>query len=487
MSLGTPRSHGDSAFPGEPGVGPDLAPPFTAPDEDTRWLFGLNRLGFRPGLRRIQGLLTDLGNPERKLRTLVTAGTNGKGSTTRILSRLLQDAGHHVATYTSPHLLGVHERILLADQPLDQAEFSARVRAIRPLVEKHGASWFETLTALAVQVASEAGVAFFCCETGLGGRLDATNALPAVATLIATVDLDHQNILGETRTQIANEKLGLLKTGVPLFCGVDNELRPQFFQAAVTRGCPCYFLDELARWEDPNAEDAARAGRWNLTLRAGIWQDIPDPGTAALRRNVALALLSLATLAGKTGDKLLPQDVPASLGNLFLPGRYQRVLRDPEWIFDTAHNTQALAGTLAEFLRSAGRGRKIVLLGGMGDKRLDPSLGPLLVRSDAVVAAPLSLPRSRQLEDLREMLGSWGISLNEGQPGGKLAGVLVLPDLTAALARLAADLKPEDQVLVTGSCFTVAEVLWRLGFKDLDETRRVQPAGPRLAVLKERP
>jgi len=148
MALGRSRRDEDinsansdpTAYPGEPGVGVDLAPPFVAGDDATSWLFSLNRFGIRPGLTRIQGLLADLGHPEKKLRTLVTAGTNGKGSTTRILARLLQDAGYRVATYTSPHLLRVHERIEINDCPVDAADFAYRVKAIRPLTEKHGAS-----------------------------------------------------------------------------------------------------------------------------------------------------------------------------------------------------------------------------------------------------------------------------------------------------------------------------------------------------------
>ena len=241
MALGSPRRDGDSRqtgdtsgnHPGEPGIGLDLSPPFVAGDEATRWLFSLNRFGIRPGLVRVQGLLADLGNPQENLRTLVTAGTNGKGSTTRVLAHLLQAAGYKVATYTSPHLLKVHERIMINDQPVDAAEFATRVEDIRPLAEKHGASWFETLTALAVQIAHDEKVDFFCCETGLGGRLDASNALPAVATLLTTIGLDHQRILGDSRAEIAAEKLGLLNKDVPLFCGVDEELRSQVFMAAV--------------------------------------------------------------------------------------------------------------------------------------------------------------------------------------------------------------------------------------------------------------
>ena len=132
----------------------------------------------------------------------------------------------------------MHERVRIDERPVAPDHFARRVTAIRPLVEKHEASWFETLTALAVQEARDPGVDFVCCETGLGGRLDATNALPALATLLTTVGLDHQRILGETRAEIPAEKLGLLKRGVPLFCGVDEDLQAPGLPSAVPPAAP---------------------------------------------------------------------------------------------------------------------------------------------------------------------------------------------------------------------------------------------------------
>ena len=479
--MGLGRSNPDNPFshPGEPGVGVDLDPPFVAGDEATRWLFSLNRFGIRPGLVRIKGLLDDLGNPEKHLQTLVTAGTNGKGSTTRVLALLLQAAGHKVVTYTSPHLLNVHERIRINDRPIDAAEFATRVEAIKPLTEKHEASWFETLTALAVQIARDEGADFFCCETGLGGRLDASNALPAVATLLTTVGLDHQRILGETRQEIAGEKLGLLKRGVPLFCGVDEDLRSQVFVAAVNSGSPCYFLDELARWDDANPWQGS-VSTWDIFLRDRVFLGLPDTGTGALRRNVALALLALAELETTTGRQLLPPDIPRTLGNLFLPGRYQHLLRTPDWYFDTGHNTQALAGILREFLSGNQQGRNILLFGAMYDKDITGDLSQTFGRFDVVLGAPVSLPRSRTPEELAQLFESWGFTPRpwSNKDESDLPACAVAPSLKAALGRLASRLGPRDRVLVTGSCFTVAEVFYQLGFTELDQTRGVGQAGP---------
>ena len=481
MALGRPSRGGNGALPGEPAVGPDLPPPFAAENDSMRWLFGLNRFGIRPGLVRIEGLLDDLGHPERDLATLVVAGTNGKGSATRALACLLGAAGHRVVTYTSPHLLGVRERIRIDDRPVAREAFAARVEAIRPSVEKHGASWFETLTALAVWIARDEGVDFFCCEAGLGGRLDASNALPAQAVVLTTVGLDHQRILGGTRQEILAEKLGLLKRGVPLFCGVDEDLRSQVFQAAVASGSPCLFLDEVVRLLPPASD-----GTWDLALRGQRLTGLPDPGTGFLRRDVALALLTLCELGAARGRDLLPADVPGALGNLFLPGRYQPVLSAPDWIFDTAHNEQALAGTLRQFTGEA-TGRRVILFAGMYDKDLPPELGPLLSRGDLIVAAPLSLPRSRTVDELYALLDGWGLQPRRVCSAADVdkAGCLVWADLAAALSWLADTLEATDRVLVTGSCFTVAEVLYKLGFDDLDDTRAVRPAPAVLARLKE--
>ena len=470
MVLGSPWRDGDFGHPGEPGVGPDLAPPFVAGDDATRWLFNLNRFGIRPGLVRIQGLLADLGHPEDHLRTLVVAGTNGKGSTTRILALLLQEAGYRVATYTSPHLLNVHERIMIDDRPVDEAAFASRVEAIKPLVKRYEASWFETLTALAVQIAHEEKVDFLCCETGLGGRLDASNALPPVATLLTTVGLDHQRILGDSLEEITAEKLGLLKRGVPLFCGVAEEVRNQVFTAAVMAGSPCHFLDELARWPDGG-------GAWDLVLREKVFPDLPDPGTVTMRRNVALAILSLAELETSLGKELLPRDVARALGNLFLPGRYQTVLSDPDWIFDTAHNAQALQSVWREFAGRPGPGRKVVVFGAMHDKDTPADPAALLAGCDTLIGVPVSLPRSRTCAELKDLFRVWGrdpVAWPDDTAG--LPPTAVAPDIPQALRLLARNLQPADTVLVTGSCFTVAETLYRLGFTDLAATRVPQAA-----------
>ncbi len=459
--MAAPRSSAPPPEPpaGEPGVQTVGLPPFVPDDPALAWLFGLNRFGIQPGLERIAALLAELGHPERGLRTIVVAGTNGKGSATRLLAALLGAAGHRVACYTSPHLLRVHERLELDGEPCDPARFAAAAARLRPAIERLGASWFEALTAIALDLCRDAGSELLCCEAGLGGRLDASNALPAAATLLTSVALDHEQLLGDTLAQIAAEKLGLLKPGAPLFCAVPEALRAQVFAAGVEAGSPVHFLDEQAVITPREA-----SGRWDLVTRRGVTAGLPPLAAPWLRRNAALALLCVEELAAQ-GLVRAPADPGAALAGTFLPGRHQLVLTAPDWIFDTAHNGEALRAALDTFLARPVAGRRLVLFGSMREKALDDGVGERMRRCDGVVAAPVALPRARTAAELADLLLGWGFARPD-----------VAPDLGAALARLGRLAGPDDAVLVTGSCFTVAEALWRLGFSDLRETRVPRPA-----------
>jgi folylpolyglutamate synthase/dihydropteroate synthase len=175
--------------------------------------------------------------------------------------------------------------------------------------------------------------------------------------------------------------------------------------------------------------------------------------------------------------RLLPGDTADALGNLFLPGRYQTVLTDPDWIFDTAHNAQALESVWREFSARQGSGRKVVVFGAMHDKDTPADPAAMLTGCDALIGVPVSLPRSRTRDELEGLFRSWGrdpVAWPDDDEG--LPRAAVAPDIPRALHLLARNLQPADTVLVTGSCFTVAETLYRLGFADLEATRVPQEA-----------
>jgi len=276
-------------------------------------------------------------------------------------------------------------------------------------------------------------------------------------------------VLGDTLPAIAAEKLGLLKAGAPLFCAVPAGLKAQVFAAGVAAGAPVHFLDEQARIEE-------RAdGVWELVTRRARLGGLPPLAAPWLRANAALALLCVEELAA-TGVARRAADPAAALASVFLPGRHQRVLTDPDWVFDTAHNGQALTAALATFLARPVGGRRFAIFGCLREKSLDAGVGELLRRCDRVVAAPPRLPRARDAADLAGLLRGWNV--------GGTAGPEVARDLGEAIGRVAAAARPDDAVLVTGSGFVVAETLWRLGFRDLRQTRAPRPAAEVLRELR---
>ena len=192
---------------------------------------------------------------------------------------------------------------------------------------------------------------------------------------------------------------------------------------------------------------------------------------------MALAMLALARLEGRAGERLLPTDPAAALRDLFLPGRFQLVLRDPDWIFDTAHNQQALTEALGAFAARPCRGRRFVLFGAMHDKELPVGVGQALHGCGGVLGAPVALPRSRGRDELAAIFTGWGLREAGADTVAPLAGRFALADdVPAALRRLSPILTADDAVLVTGSCFLVAEVLHQLGYAKLTDTRTPKPA-----------
>jgi dihydrofolate synthase / folylpolyglutamate synthase len=197
---------------------------FTDPLE---WLFGLEQFGIKLGLDNITRLLDALGHPERAFRSVHVAGTNGKGSVTAMVDAALRAAGHRSARYTSPHLIDLSERFVIDGERIDGAALSAAVGDLRDVVDQLRGdgtldvqpTFFEVTTAVAFELFRRARVEVAVCEVGLGGRLDATNVLQPEVTAITSIGLDHQQYLGTTLRDIALEKAGIVKAGVPVVVG----------------------------------------------------------------------------------------------------------------------------------------------------------------------------------------------------------------------------------------------------------------------------
>jgi dihydrofolate synthase / folylpolyglutamate synthase len=332
-------------------------------DSATAWIASLSPWPEEFGLERMHALLTDLGDPQQTFRAIHVVGTNGKSTTTRLTAALLRGAGLRVGAYTSPHVAGWHERL-----DTDAEGFERAVARVRPAAEGAGATQFEALTAAALTDFADQGVDAAVVEAGLGGRLDATNVLRAPVVVLTNVGLEHTQQLGETREEIAAEKLAVVQEG-----------------AAVVLCEP--------EW-DPLARSSGAA----TTVLTG-------------RSNLALAVAATETFLGAPVD--------ASTANAVqLPGRLERRGEAPLEIWDGAHNLDGVGWLLS---RLPDR-RYVVVASILRDKNVEGMLAALSAVGDTVVATASAQPRALSADELATLARRWfERTETERDPGAALA------------------------------------------------------------------
>lgn len=404
-------------------------------------LRSLELFGMRFGLDRMRRMMTALGSPERSFRTIQVLGTNGKSSTTRMTAAILQRHGLRTGAYLSPHLTAYRERILIDGEEIDAEAFGAAVaradhaaqQVNRTLAEDDHVTQFELLTAAALWHMAREGVEVAVVEAGLGGRYDATSVLAADVTVLSSVGLEHTRWLGPTVTDIAEEKLAVVRQGVPLVLG---------------EGLP------------EEAEEVAR--RLAAERRAPIVRPRPLEREIALRtlgrfqrRNLALARAAAETHLALSGRALSEPAVAEVAAGLEVPGRLQIVAADPLTILDGAHNPDA-AAALVESLPDLLEGRELALvLGVLEDKDAAGMLALLMpLSARAWFTAP---PGSRALSPaaLQSQARQLGYedTLCEPRPERALAAAVAWARTRAGAGERGA------AVLATGSVYLVGELL----------------------------
>lgn len=402
------------------------------PAEGLAHLAGLPASSVKMGLERVRAALDRLGNPERRVPALHVAGTNGKGSTCALAAACLQQR-YRTGLYTSPHLVRVNERFRVDGVDIDDEALGRRVaEVLEVLGTGHGLTYFELGTLVAFTHFAAERVEIAVLETGLGGRLDATNACAPLVTCITPLSLDHVDYLGTTLTAIAGEKAGIVKPGTPL---VSSRQAPEAL-AVLRAACP-----ELAlEGEDFTLEGGTWAGhRWRLP---GLAPPLAGPHQ---RQNLSVALACLEAL-GARGFPLSPDEVRAGLNAARWPGRLEEVRTTPPVVLDGAHNPAGVEVLLAS-LDAVYPGRPVHLVFGVFvDKDGDAMIRALFPRCAAVHLTPLDSPRSRP-------------------PVGYEAAARPLcprvqshPSAKAALAAARSACPADGLVLVAGSLFLVGQV-----------------------------
>lgn len=399
----------------------------------------------------IRALAERLGHPERAYPSAHIAGTNGKGSTAAMLERMLRAAGFRTGLYTSPHLERVNERIRLAGEEIGDAAFAARFTRMSALIEELLAagrlrahpSFFECLTALAFEHFARERAEFAVVEAGLGGRLDATSIVQPVVTVITPIDFDHESFLGHSLEDIASEKAGIIKPGVPVIAAAQRpEVRAVIAGRAIELGCRLIEAETAYRvereaWEDGRARATVRevASGWSADLRIGL------PGRFQLRN--ALTALAAARALAARGYAVSDEAIAAGLAAAEWPGRVERVHDRPAVYLDGAHNPAA-ARALAEFWREHLPGRRIILLfGSLRDKAVDEISGLLFPHAGVVIFTEPHSPRAISADRLAQITGHHA-QRHE-----------IVPDPEAALERAFELAAPGDTIFVAGSLYLV--------------------------------
>ncbi|ABQ27436.1 bifunctional folylpolyglutamate synthase/dihydrofolate synthase [Geotalea uraniireducens] len=405
--------------------------------ETLSYIYGLGRFGMKPGLERITATLQALHNPQDAFKTVHVAGTNGKGSTSSFLASMLAEGGHRVGLFTSPHLINFTERIRINGREIAEEEvvhLAEQVIAAAP----PETTFFELVTAMATLYFAEQKVQLAIMEVGMGGRLDATNALSGILSLITPVAYDHCDYLGASLAAIAGEKAGVIKVGRSVVVSPqEQDALSVIRNRCLEMKSPFYGYGEAftAFWSDTG-----------LSYRGiGLEMDGLRPGLAGRYQQAnAASALAAAELLDGMGFPLDAGTLRSGIEKAHWPGRMEILGTSPRILLDGAHNP-AGSKALAEALEDIPRDRLLIVAGMMGDKDVDGILGPLLPLADEMLAVAPSLARALPSEKLAEFCRSRGVTAHDA--GTVAAGLSSARDIAG----------PDDLILVCGSLFTVGE------------------------------
>jgi dihydrofolate synthase / folylpolyglutamate synthase len=392
------------------------------------------------GLERTLALLSLLGDPHKRIESFHVAGTNGKGSVVATLYALLRTKGLRVGRYTSPHLVDFRERIVVDDEQISEREVLDFITRWEAEYERLGATFFEITTALALSHFASREVDIAIIETGLGGRLDSTNVITPLVAGVTSIGVDHTEYLGDTIAQIALEKGGIFKPGVPAVYGPVSEIARDALLIAATAADAAPIVAALDLYRPLNVRITASGTEFevehageSVTLRTGL---IGEP--QASNACIALAMLEMA---GPEYSVSL-SEAQRTLPGVSLPGRFERV---GKFILDVAHNPDGI-GALVTSLEAVAPQRPIAaVLGVLGDKDWQRMMSLLCPAVDCtVLTAPASAPANRAWDPER--------AFDFGRSNGWQ--VQLVRDLSAAVAHAS---EIASTVVITGSFHTVGE------------------------------
>lgn len=387
------------------------------------WLFSrfpayqnLGAQAYKPGLERVISLLETLHIEHKKIPSIHIAGTNGKGSTAAYCASLLQEKGLRVGLFTSPHIFDFSERIRVNGEPISQAHVIGFCEQYQALKCQTDASFFELTFAMALDYFFKKQCDYIVIETGLGGRLDATNIIEPKVSVITNIAFDHQAFLGDTLQQIATEKAGIIKANTPVVIGEKSDVTQHIFiQKSTAVSAPIYFATDL-----------------NLNIEA-----LPVEGYQ--KQNLQTALLALKLLDFKFDKAHINAALQHLKQNTGFFGRFQVISKAPMIVVDVSHNVAGIHATLP-LIEQQLKGQLYILYGASQDKDAAEILA-LFPKYAKIAACVFSNPRSKSIQDWQAL----GIKT-------------IYADLPGALQDIQKQLRTEDFLWITGSFFLLSDL-----------------------------
>jgi len=423
-------------------------------EETVQYLYDLQKFGTKLGLDNTRTLMEVLGRPDNSCGFLHVGGTNGKGSVSTMAESILRASGHRTGLYTSPHLVSFTERIKVDGEEVTREDVVGLADRLRALVARKAPglkpTFFEFTTAMALDCFRERGIEVGVLEVGMGGRLDSTNVVDPACVVITNVDVEHREYLGDTLMEIAHEKAGIIKPGIPL---VISETKPEVIEYMESRaqevGAPVYLIGRDFGYKNGGVhwtpEGPVQTFDYYGPGGELVALDVSLPGVHQLV-NAATALCA-CFLMDAAGYKVTGGSARTGLARARWPGRLEVVSSSPLTVLDGAHNPASVA-VLAEALGTqfAGRYEKLVLvMGVLDDKDFEPMFGMLAPYADCAVFTRAqyerSLPVSRLLDAAK----------------GDVRECLVTSSVSEALIKAGEIATGRDMILLTGSLYVIGE------------------------------
>jgi dihydrofolate synthase / folylpolyglutamate synthase len=434
--------------------------------EATSYLYGLGHevLAAKFGLESITLLLERLGNPERRFKSVIVAGTNGKGSVSAMIESIARIAGHRTALYTSPHLVRLEERMRVGGAEISETELARLATAVRAAAEALVAegklesvpTFFEQVMAVAMLDFRDRGAALAILEVGLGGRLDATNAVDRILSIVTSIDFDHQNILGDTIEQIAGEKAAIIVPGTLAVIGRQNHEAAT--DVLMTRCLETGVLPVFANQPTDAMLNEFGCPTFDYESALSSYKRIGVALRGLHQSENAAAVIEAVELLSRLGFKIPRDAIIKGLREVQWPGRLELVEDSPRILLDGAHNA-AGACVLRKFLDAYAPTPLTLIFGAMMDKDVDRMAAELFGAARTIVLTRIRDGRAAT----SAQLGKWAL----GSPGN----VIFTESVRQALSWARSVTPKEGMICVAGSLHLVGEVKRLIAEEDTEGQR----------------